>query len=62
MEVNSMLEKRYIDEDNNIVTLAELKAIFDDMTEAEKMEHNNNFNDYVSSCMYWNNGTLKPIK
>ena len=33
-----------------------------DMTEAEKMEHNNNFNDYVSSCMYWNNGTLKPIK
>ena len=42
-----MLEKRYIDEDNNIVTLAELKEIFDDMTEAEKMEHNNNFNDYV---------------
>ena len=55
-------EKRYIDEDNNIVTLTELKAIFDDMTEAEKMEHNNNFNDYVSNCMYWNNGTLKPIK
>ena len=57
-----MLEKRYIDEDNNIVTISELKAIFDDMTEAEKMEHNNNFNDYVSNCMYWNNGTLKPIK
>ena len=62
MEVNSMLEKRYIDEDNNIVTLTELKAIFDDMTDDEKMEHNNNFNDYVLNCMYWNNGTLKPIK
>ena len=55
------LDKRYIDEENNIVTKSELKALFDSFTDEEKLTHNNNFNDYVKACMYWNNGTLTPI-
>ena len=30
------------------------------MTDEERQEYNS-FDDYVKTCMYWNNGALKPL-
>ena len=55
------LDKRYMDEEGNIVYAKELKAVFDSFTDEEKAMHNNNFRDYVLDCMNFNGGTLTKI-
>ena len=55
------LDKRYMDEEGNIVYAKELRAIFDSFTDEEKAMHNNNFRDYVLDCMNFNGGTLTKI-
>lgn len=54
--------KKYFDFDHDeIVTIEDLKKWYDRMTNEEKQEYNNSFSDYVSCCMYYNNGCLKKI-
>ena len=55
------LDKRYMDEEVNIVYAKELRAVFDSFTDEEKAMHNNNFRDYVLDCMNFNGGTLTKI-
>ena len=55
------LDKRYMDEEGNIVYAKELRAVFDSFTDEEKAMHNNNFRDYVLNCMNFNGGTLTKI-
>lgn len=55
------LDKRYMDEEGNIVYAKELRAVFDSFTDEEKATHNNNFRDYVLNCMDFNGGTLTKI-
>ena len=55
------LDKRYMDEEGNIVYAKELRAVFDSLTDEEKAMHNNNFRDYVLNCMNFNGGTLTKI-
>lgn len=55
------LDKRYMDEEGNIVYTRELMTTFDSFTEDEKAEHNNSFEDYVENCMDFNGGTLTRI-
>lgn len=55
------LDKRYMDEEGNIVYAKELRAVFDSFTDEEKAMHNNNFRDYVLDCMDFNGGTLTKI-
>lgn len=55
------LDKRYMDEEGNIVYAKELRAVFDSFTDEEKAAHNNNFRDYVLDCMDFNGGTLTKI-
>ena len=55
------LDKRYINEEGNIVRGRELRAVFDNFTDEEKAEHNNSFEDYVLDCMDFNGGTLTKI-
>lgn len=55
------LDKRYIDEQGNIVFRRELKELYDSFTDEEKAEHNNSFEDYVKNCMDFNGGTLTKI-
>ena len=55
------MNNTYLDERGSIVTLAELQADFNAMTEPEKAEYSNNFTEYVKACMPWNGGTLTPI-
>lgn len=56
-----LFDKHYIDEENNVITEPELKKLFDGFADEEKSIYNNDFNNYVKCCMYWNNGTLTPI-
>ena len=52
----------YIDNDRGyIISREELRKDFDLMTDEERQEYNNSFDDYIKACMYWNNGTLTPI-
>ena len=54
-------QKLFIDETEEIISLDEIKAHFDNgMTAEEKTEYNNNFEEYLICCMYWNGGTLTP--
>ena len=54
-------QKLFIDETEEIISLDEIKAHFDNgMTAEEKAEYNNNFEEYLICCMYWNGGTLTP--
>ena len=55
------LDKRYMDEEGNIVYAKELRAVFDSFTDEEKAMHNNNLRDYVLDCMDFNGGTLTKI-
>ena len=55
------LDKRYMDEEGNIVYAKELRAVFDSFTDEEKAMHNNNFRDYVLDCMNFNGGTLTKV-
>ena len=55
------LDKRYMNEEGNIVYAKELRAVFDSFTDEEKAMHNNNFRDYVLDCMNFNGGTLTKI-
>ena len=53
-------QKLFIDETEEIISLDEIKAHFDNgMTAEEKAEYNN-FEEYLTCCMYWNGGTLTP--
>ena len=55
-------QKFFVDETEEIISLDEIKAHFDNgMTAEEKAEYNNNFEEYLICCMYWNGGTLTPI-
>ena len=52
-------QKFFVDETEEIISLDEIKAHFDNsMTAEEKAEYNNNFEEYLICCMYWNGGTL----
>ena len=54
-------QKLFIDETEEIISLDEIKAHFDNgMTAEENAEYNNNFEEYLICCMYWNGGTLTP--
>ena len=55
------LDKRYMDEEGNIVYAKELRAVFDSFTDEEKAMRKNNFRDYVLDCMDFNGGTLTKI-
>ena len=51
----------FVDESEEIISLDEVKAHFDNgMTAEEKAEYNNNSDEYLTCCMYWNGGTLTP--
>ena len=54
------LEQRFIDDANEIITVSELKSIYDGMNDMEKAMYYS-FDGYLKACMYWNNGTLTPI-
>ena len=52
----------YLDNDRGyIISREELRKDFDFMTDEERQEYNNNFDDYIKACMVWNNGALKPL-
>ena len=52
----------YLDNDRGyIISREELRKDFDFMTDEERQEYNNSFDDYIKACMYWNNGALKPL-
>ena len=54
-------QKFFVDETEEIISLDEIKTHFDNgMTAEEKAEYNNNFEEYLTCCMYWNGGTLTP--
>ena len=54
-------QKFFVDETEEIISLDEIKAHFDNgMTAEEKAEYNNNFEEYLICCMCWNGGTLTP--
>ena len=56
------LSRRYIDDDNNIVTEDEVKRNYEAMTESERSEYGDgSFRDYLSACMVCNNGILSEI-
>lgn len=44
-----------------IINREYLRKIFDELTADERQEYNNSFEDYISSCLERNNGTLKPL-
>lgn len=52
----------YLDNDRGyIISREELRKDFDFMTDEERQEYNNSFEDYIKACMYWNNGALQPM-
>lgn len=54
-------QKLFIDETDEIISYDDIKNHFDnDMTAEEKAEYNNDFNEYIICCMWWNGGTLTP--
>ena len=57
-----MTTTHYIDNDRGyIISREELRKDFDFMTDEERKEYNNSFEDYIKACMVWNNGALKPL-
>lgn len=51
----------YLDTEHGYIINREyLRKIFEEMTAEEQQEYNN-FEDYISSCLIQNNGTLKPL-
>ena len=54
------LEQRFIDDANEIVTVSELKSIYDGMNDMEKAMYYS-LDGYLKACMYWDNGILTPI-
>lgn len=51
----------YLDTEHGYIINREyLRKIFDEMTAEERQEYNS-FEDYISSCLIRNNGTLKPL-
>lgn len=51
----------YLDTEHGYIINREyLQKIFEAMTAEEQQEYNN-FEDYISSCLERNNGTLKPL-
>ena len=55
-------QKLFIDETEEIISYDDIKNHFEnDMEEWEREEYNNNFDEYLICCMYWNGGTLTPI-
>ena len=51
--------KKFIDETGEIVTLEEMRQNFyENMTAEEQNEYNNDFEQYLVCCMWWNGGTL----
>ena len=55
-------QKLFIDETEEIISYDDIKNHFEnDMEEWEREEYNNNFEEYLICCMYWNGGTLTPI-
>lgn len=51
----------YLDTEHGYIINREyLRKIFEEMTAEERQEYNN-FEDYISSCLIRNNGTLKPL-
>lgn len=54
-------QKLFIDETDEIISYDDIKNHFEnDMEEWEREEYNNNFDEYLACCMYWNGGTLTP--
>lgn len=54
-------QKLYIDETEEIISREEIKNHFHNgMTDEERAEYNNNFEEYLICCMWWNGGTLTP--
>ena len=52
----------YLDTEHGYIINREyLRKIFDELTADERQEYNNSFEDYISSCLEHNNGTLKPL-
>ena len=57
-----MTTTHYLDNDRGyIISREELRKDFDFMTDEERQEYNNSFDDYINACMVWNNGALKPL-
>lgn len=51
----------YLDTEHGYIINREyLRKIFEEMTAEERQEYNN-FEDYISSCLIRNNGTLKLL-
>lgn len=51
----------YLDTEHGyIINRKYLRKIFDELTAEERQEYNS-FEDYISSCLIRNNGTLKPL-
>ena len=54
-------QKLYTDERGEIISYTELKNHFENsMEDREREEYNNNFEEYLVCCMWWNGGTLTP--
>ena len=55
-------QKLLIDETEEIISYDDIKNHFENhMEEWEREEYNNNFEEYLTCCMYWNGVTLTPI-
>lgn len=54
-------QKLYIDETEEIISYDALKYYFENVMEDwEREEYENDFNNYITCCMWWNGGTLTP--
>lgn len=54
-------QKLFIDETEEIISYDDIKNHFDnDMTAEEKAEYNNNFEEYLTCCMWCKRSTIPP--
>lgn len=55
------MRKFYDNETAAIITIKDLKEVWDNMEPWERDEYDGNFGHYIAACMWWNNGTLEEI-
>lgn len=55
------MNTKYLDETEQIVSRKEIENHFyNEMTNSEREEYDNDFNNYLICCMWYNGGTLTP--
>ena len=56
-----MKTRYFFDDNNELVTLDEVKADYEALKETSDLSDYDNFNDYLIACMAYNNGTLTEV-